>query len=135
MPDVCLDHRQPFPPPCLRPRRTERALPGQKQSRSTIQTCVFVAEPSFFDPRGRLLQKRQGQVELAGGLIGRRQVGRHAERERMVRVEFGPGQLHVFLHERQRQVEFSGVSIARGQVVNAYHCVNMVGSRAWPYGA
>ncbi len=79
----------------------------------------------------RLLEERQGQVQLPGSLIRRGEVVHAAERVGMFGAELGFRELQRLLQERQGQVQLPGSLVRRGEVVHAGERVGDVRGRAW----
>ncbi len=67
----------------------------------------------------RLLEERQGQVQLPGILIRHGKVVHARERVGMIGAELGFLELERLLEERQGQVQLPGILICHGEVVHA----------------
>ena len=83
------------------------------------QAGILVLEAPLFHNRCNFLIERQGQVQLAGGLVGPRQVAYAGERVGVVGPQFGPPELQGFLTDRQSQVQLPGHMVGPRQVVHA----------------
>ena len=79
---------------------------------------MFGAELGFPELQ-RLLEERQGQVQLAGILYADGQVVHARERVGMFGAELGFLELQRLLEERQGQVQLAGSQVGHGEVVHA----------------
>ena len=78
--------------------------------------------------RQRLLEERQGLVQLPGGLVAIRQVVHALEGVGVVGAELGLHQGQRLLEKRQGLVQLPGVLVAQRQVVHAGEGVGVVGA-------
>ena len=76
----------------------------------------------------RLLEKRQGQVQLSGSVIRRGEVAHARERLGMIGAKFRFPELERLLEKRQGQVQLAGSLIRHGKVVHARERVGMFGA-------